>query len=325
MKIGITSTVPSEVVYAAGHTLLDLNNIYVTAENPLELFEEAEADGFPSTYCGWIKGLYSSAIKENVDTVIAVVEGDCSNTHALMELYSYKNIKTIPFAYPFSRKRENLELNIKNLMEEFGVTENEVEKKREEFVSIREKLVKLDKMTYQDMKVSGFENHVWLVTSSDFNGAPEKYERDLELFLKNAEKRVPETDGVRLGYVGVPPIFTNIYDEIESLGGRIVFNEVQRQFSMPNFKEDLITQYLEYTYPYDIFLRIKDIKREIKERNISGIIHYVQSFCYRSLEDLILRKELNIPVLTIEGDKPVPIDARTRIRLEAFIEMVGKL
>jgi benzoyl-CoA reductase/2-hydroxyglutaryl-CoA dehydratase subunit BcrC/BadD/HgdB len=30
-----------------------------------------------------------------------------------------------------------------------------------------------------------------------------------------------------------------------------------------------------------------------------------------------------LPVMTLEGDKPAPLDARTGIRIESFLEMVG--
>jgi benzoyl-CoA reductase/2-hydroxyglutaryl-CoA dehydratase subunit BcrC/BadD/HgdB len=48
----------------------------------------------------------------------------------------------------------------------------------------------------------------------------------------------------------------------------------------------------------------------------------VQAFCFRQIEDLIVRKRLKMPILTLEGDRPGPLDARTRIRLEGFIEML---
>jgi benzoyl-CoA reductase/2-hydroxyglutaryl-CoA dehydratase subunit BcrC/BadD/HgdB len=61
---------------------------------------------------------------------------------------------------------------------------------------------------------------------------------------------------------------------------------------------------------------------EIKKRNIVGIIHYVQSFCHRHIEDLIVRDKMPLPVLTIEGEAPGRMDERTKIRLQAFIEML---
>ena len=43
----------------------------------------------------------------------------------------------------------------------------------------------------------------------------------------------------------------------------------------------------------------------------------------RMVEDIILRETLGVPVMTIEGDLPKPLDSRTRLRLEAFAEMLG--
>ena len=91
---------------------------------------------------------------------------------------------------------------------------------------------------------------------------------------------------------------------------------------MPFVTDDIVEQYRLYTYPYGVFGRIKDIEAEIERRNLDGIVHYVQSFCFRQIEDIILREKLNIPILTIEGDKPGKIDARTRLRIDSFLEML---
>jgi benzoyl-CoA reductase/2-hydroxyglutaryl-CoA dehydratase subunit BcrC/BadD/HgdB len=120
--------------------------------------------------------------------------------------------------------------------------------------------------------------------------------------------------------MGVPPIFTDFYPFIESKNARVIYNETQRQFAMPDPGENLLEQYRNYTYPYDIFYRINDIKREAEKRNLRGIIHYVQSFCFRQIEDIILRKMIDLPVLTLEGDLPGPLDGRTKTRIESFIE-----
>jgi benzoyl-CoA reductase/2-hydroxyglutaryl-CoA dehydratase subunit BcrC/BadD/HgdB len=106
------------------------------------------------------------------------------------------------------------------------------------------------------------------------------------------------------------------------LGARVVFNETQRQFTMPFATSDIVDQYLQYTYPYGIFFRLKDIRRELEKRRIDGVIHYVQSFCFRQIEDIVLRKNLRLPVLTLEGDQPAPLDSRSRIRIESFLEML---
>jgi benzoyl-CoA reductase/2-hydroxyglutaryl-CoA dehydratase subunit BcrC/BadD/HgdB len=38
--------------------------------------------------------------------------------------------------------------------------------------------------------------------------------------------------------------------------------------------------------------------------------------------DQTLREHLPLPILTIEGDGPTPLDARTRLRLEAFVDVL---
>ena len=158
--------------------------------------------------------------------------------------------------------------------------------------------------------------------SSDFRSDPDQYERELDAFLREVKKRRPRENEIRLGYLGVPPIFGNFYESVESLGARVVFNEIQRQFSMPHEEEDMIELYLRYTYPYEIKGRIEDIKRAIKDRELDGLIHYTQTFCYRQIYDIILRESLSIPMLTLEADRPGKIDGRTALRLETFVEML---
>jgi benzoyl-CoA reductase/2-hydroxyglutaryl-CoA dehydratase subunit BcrC/BadD/HgdB len=81
-------------------------------------------------------------------------------------------------------------------------------------------------------------------------------------------------------------------------------------------------QYLDYTYPYDLKSRIKEIDQQIKLRDIDAVIHYTQAFCHKATEDIVIKAELDIPVLQIEGDKLNALDARTKLRLEAFIDMI---
>ncbi len=118
----------------------------------------------------------------------------------------------------------------------------------------------------------------------------------------------------------------DIYDFVENLNARFVYNEVQREFSFPRGGIEAINifqQYYDYTYPYDMEFRIKELKKQIKERKIDAIIHYTQAFCHRAVEDIVLKKELNIPILNIEGgDKLNTLDARTKLRLEAFLDML---
>ena len=99
-KIGITTTVPIEILLAAGYQPVDLNNVFITDPNPERLVNIAERAGFPLNCCSWIKGIYGVCIDYGIDTVLCVTTGDCSNTIMLMEVLKLKGLKVIPFAYP---------------------------------------------------------------------------------------------------------------------------------------------------------------------------------------------------------------------------------
>ncbi|MDY0262405.1 2-hydroxyacyl-CoA dehydratase [Syntrophotalea acetylenica] len=321
--VGFTTTIPLEIVIAAGRRPVDLNNIFIEDPACQSLIDEAEMAGFPRNCCGWIKGLYSAALHHGIREIIAVTEGDCSNTKALMEVLQLQGITTIPFAYPYDRSGTTLEHEMRKLAEHFGVTPQKTEEAWRYLNAIRARVHEIDRLTWEENRVTGTENHLWQVCTSDMNGEPAVFEQQADAFLEEARRRDPLPDGLRLAYIGVPPIFTDLYAVTEELGGRVVFNETQRQFSMPYHATSLVEQYRSYTYPYDVFVRLDDIEKEIARRRIDGVIHYVQSFCFRQIEDLIVRRRLRqLPILTLEGDRPGPLDARTRIRLEGFIEMI---
>ncbi len=322
-RVGITTTVPVEVIYAAHLQPVDLNNIFISSSLASDYVQKAEMAGFARNICSWIKGIYAVVLEHGLKRIIAVTGGDCSNTIALGEVLQHKGVEVIPFEYPQDRSRDSLRVSIEMLMERLSASWDDVIKAKERLDQIREKLRVLDRYTYELNTVTGFENHLFLVSSSDFWGDPETFEAKIDQILEEAEKRSPLSDEIRIGFLGVPPIFTDLYEVIEEKGARVVFNEVQRQFSMPFFdQEDLIGQYLRYTYPYDVRARIEDIQVAIKERRIHGLIHYTQTFCYRQIYDIILREKLGVPILTLEGDRPGKMDTRTELRVETFIEML---
>ncbi|HNW81338.1 MAG TPA: 2-hydroxyacyl-CoA dehydratase [bacterium] len=331
-----TTTVPVEVILAAGYQPVDLNNIFVSSPDSLKLVENAECEGFPGSSCAWIKGLYSvvSSLdfdKEN-DVFIAVTQGDCSNAKVLEEIVSLKTgIRTFIFNYPFSRNILEMSSEINRFSCFLNTPVKECEKARTSLSDIRKNLLDLDEISYSyPGLITGLENHLWLVSSSDFNGNPESFQRDLESFMKEVEQRKISYTGtgrLKIGYLGVPPIIP-IHQFIEKRNATVVYNEIQREFAMLGESRDLADQYTQYTYPYSSSFRFSKAITEIKKRKLDGIIHYVQSFCHRQLEDIILRKMLTdngikMPLLTIEADKPLTkIDSRVSTRIEAFLETI---
>lgn len=321
-RIGITTTVPMEVLFSGGKIPVDLNNLFITGENPSARIEEAELCGYPRNVCAWIKGIYGTTILEKIKTVLAVTQGDCSNTHALMETLQLAGVEVIPFAFPFDRDYDLLKLQLEKIIAYLGTSWDKVYEQKRRLDEIRKIISQIDEFTFKDNLVSGFENHLWLINCSDFMGNPEEYAFKAQEFLRETKERKPKNEDIRLAYLGVPPIMDDLYTYLEEKGARVVFNEVQRQFSMPFGVDDLVEQYRLYTYPYGIFYRLEDALLEIEKRKVHGVIHYSQSFCYRQIEDIIVRQKINLPILTLEGDVPNHLDARTKMRIDSFLEML---
>jgi len=321
--VGITTTIPVEVLFAAGETPVDLNNVFINQPDPYRLVRRAEQDGYPRNCCGWIKGLYAVALEQGFRRIVAVTQGDCSQTHAMMETLQAAGVEIIPFAYPYDRDRELLTRQIERFMAHFGVTWEQVNAARERLRPIREQVAEIDRLTWQEGKVTGAENHYFQVACSDFEGDPEGFGRRVTDFLAEARARTPRTAEPRLGFLGVPPIIQGLHDFLEQRGAQVVFNEIPRQFAMAaSLDDDLVTQYQRYTYPYDVFARLADINEQCRLRGIQGLIHYTQAFCFRQIEDLLIKRGVSVPVLTVEGQDPSEVDARTALRLEAFLEML---
>jgi benzoyl-CoA reductase/2-hydroxyglutaryl-CoA dehydratase subunit BcrC/BadD/HgdB len=92
---------------------------------------------------------------------------------------------------------------------------------------------------------------------------------------------------------------------------------------MPYNSDDIVEQYLNYTYPYGGRARAEFIEREIARRKLDGIILYSENFCYKSIINTYLKSHLTVPSIEIEGKSPEKMDARTKLRIEAFIEMLA--
>src|SRR3972149_443701 len=189
--IGITTTVPIEILIAAGRRPVDLNNILVSSPDPGRLISIAERAGFPLNSCAWIKGLYGVCLDSRLEEVVCVTSGDCSNTIMLMETLKLKGTKTIPFAYPENPEPAQVQIALEKLAATFGTSLEAAEKVRRELQPCRDLALKLDELTWKDNRASGKENHLWLVSASDFNGDPAKYRGELENLIAEIERRPP--------------------------------------------------------------------------------------------------------------------------------------
>ncbi len=325
-RIGITTTVPVEILIAAGYRPVDLNNVLVNDPDPGRLITIAERAGFPLNCCSWIKGIYGVCLDQGIEDVLCVTSGDCSNTIMLRETLKLKGLNAMAFAYPDRPDKEQMDYALEKLAARLGTTLKVAEKTRMELQPVRDLVLRLDELTWKENKVSGGENHLWLVSASDFNGDYQKYRQDVQGLLDICSQRQPYPDGeTRLGYIGVPAVYAKeLYPFIEKQGARVVFNEVQRQFAMPEPGETLAEQYSNYTYPYSIQERIKDIKAEIQRRHIDGVIHYVQAFCHRGIGDIVFRDAIDLPMLTLEGNADFFLNTHIKTRIEAFLDMIER-
>jgi benzoyl-CoA reductase/2-hydroxyglutaryl-CoA dehydratase subunit BcrC/BadD/HgdB len=323
-KIGITTTVPVEVLMAAGYQPVDLNNVLVADPNPERLVNIAERAGFPLNCCSWIKGIYGVCLDYGIDNILCVTNGDCSNTIMLMEVLKLKGLNAIPFAYPDQPDPQRTQPALQALAETLGTTLEAADRVRNELQPARDLALRLDELTWKENVVSGWENHLWLVSTSDFNQDFRKYYRELQGLLTDCLQRQPHPPAqLRLAYIGVPSVYArDLYRHLERHGARAVFNEVQRQFAMPEPGESLAEQYANYTYPYSIHERLRDIKAELRRRQVNGVIHYVQAFCHRGIGDIIFRDAIDLPVLTLEGNDDFFLTSHTKTRIEAFLDML---
>jgi benzoyl-CoA reductase/2-hydroxyglutaryl-CoA dehydratase subunit BcrC/BadD/HgdB len=322
-KVGLTTTIPVEVVLAAALIPVDLNNLFISAPDARQLVAGAEAKGLPRTICAWVKGIYASLTDHpEIQAVLVATQGDCSYTQALGEILEQEGREVIHFKFPYPRNRERLRQEIEALMARLDTNWQAVERIQDRLAPVRRLMRKLDRLTWETGQVTGQENFQFLIGSSDFDADLEDYEARLAALVAEAARRPSRRSLVRLGLAGIPPIFSDLWGYLEELGADVVFNEMPRQFSMPYDTADLVEQYWRYTYPYDISGRLADLAEAVRVRQLDGIIHYTQSFCFRQMFDQTLREHLPVPILTIEGDSPTRLDARTRLRLEAFVDVL---
>jgi benzoyl-CoA reductase/2-hydroxyglutaryl-CoA dehydratase subunit BcrC/BadD/HgdB len=323
VRIGLTTTIPVEVVLAAGLIPVDLNNLFISAPDARQLVARAEAAGLPRTICAWVKGIYASLTDHpEIQAVLVATQGDCSYTQALGEILEQEGREVIHFKFPYPRNRERLQQEIEVLMERLDTNWQAVERIQSRLAPVRKLMRELDRLTWKTGQVTGQENFQFLISSSDFDADLEDYEARLAALVAEAARRPSHRGLVRLGMAGIPPIFSDLWGYLTELGADVVFNEMPRQFSMPYDTADLVEQYWRYTYPYDISGRLEDLAEAVRVRQLDGIIHYTQSFCFRQMFDQALREHLPVPILTIEGDSPTRLDARTRLRLEAFVDVL---
>jgi benzoyl-CoA reductase/2-hydroxyglutaryl-CoA dehydratase subunit BcrC/BadD/HgdB len=178
----------------------------------------------------------------------------------------------------------------------------------------------LDKKRTRE-KLSSADAFRILISFSDLAG-------DLDAFRETISS-IKETDihiNNRIALIGVPPIYHDFHDVAQSLGLHVVFDELPYEFirHSGNNIHDIARDYCNYTFARPLDYRIKFLQKELKKRNVDGIVHYTQFACHHMLEDDIMRSNLDYPMLTIQGDLPGNTPEQIKLRLEAFREALER-
>jgi benzoyl-CoA reductase/2-hydroxyglutaryl-CoA dehydratase subunit BcrC/BadD/HgdB len=250
--------------------------------------------------------------------MVVVAGGDCQN--ALVDAEKLELNLKIPshyFFYQFGDKKHFFRENNK-LIEFLGG--NYDEKIINEIHNIKEKVKKIDKLCCND-GINCRDAFYICVSASDLEGNPKKYEDKVDSTLETSENVIYDN---RIAILGVPPIFSDFYDFLIDSKLHCVYNELPYEFVRMGGKnlKEVVNSYSEYTFSNHILHRLKTVKKQLKKRNVDGIIHYTQINCHHKLEDEILREYLDYPILTIEGDLPQKTPEQTKLRIEAFNELL---
>jgi len=316
--------VPIEAILATGAVPYDLNNAFISHSDPRSLMRDAERDGLPRNICSWVKGIYGIARAENIDHVIAVDRGDCDAALAATRLLSESGVRITPFSYPRRPDAIEMRVAISELCGELGTTGEAAQRVYEDLASIREMASQVDLLGARGVIPSAkvFES---LIGCTDMESDPIEYGTVLESVLgqyASSSAIKLHGRGSRLALIGVPPINSDLLDVVESLGGHVVLQETPRSFSLASSVgcESIHQAYAEYSYPYGHKVRLADLREQCLTREVDGVIHYVQTFCPQGIEQRIIERGIGRPYLLLDGDAPGPTDARTKLRLEAFLE-----
>ena len=322
-RIGITGMMPIELIFDSGAVPLDIRNFFIQHPDRVTYIQRGEMDGIPDNAGIMTKGIYGTVMENKIEEVVVVFQKDSIKSYALAEMFESQGVIVYRFNFPEHRNRQSLKLEIENLAKQLKMVNLEnLEYWRFKLNEIRELARRIDELTYEKNIVSGYENHKYLASMTDFEGDTELYMTKLYNFLDEIKNEKPFKQEIRLGFIGEPPIFPEIYKIIERCGARVVFNEVQRQYAMPYPADSVIDQYLKYTFPYDISKRVEDINAEIERRNIHGIIHYIDITGQAFADEMLFRREIGLPILTVEGGNSLVVNVKTITQISNFVNML---
>ncbi len=308
---GITALVPPEIVYASGNSSMDINNLV------------PESGVVPKDkLCAWTAVWRELALmgRVPVDGLVVVSGGDCNNAVVDGERLERSGMLTHYFTYPFNGSARTMKAEISGLLEFMG---NGFEKKAvKKVAALKKKALEIDALRVKG-RVSSEDGFSIEVSGSDLAGDPERYAAK----MKAVALRDVDYD-YRIALLGTPPVYSDFHRFLGSLGLHVVFDEMPYEFIRHGGTTitGIARDYAGYTFACNIARRIDFLKKELKHRDVDGVMHFHQYACHHKLEDPILREALTMegyPFITIEADLPSKIPQQTMLRIEAFKERLG--
>jgi len=258
------------------------------------------------------------ARKVDIDRLVVVAGGDCSNALNDGERVSFSGIPTSYFFYPFNGNTAMMKDELHSLCTFLGGLQDKSVFSRIE--DIKKQALELDRMRVND-EISAATCFGKLISCSDLQGDVDAFAKSL-MEVSCTSQIVEYTS--RIALIGLPPIYHDFHDIAASFGLHIVYDELPYEFVRicGNSMDELAENYATYTFSRSLRFRLEFLKKELAMRDIDGVIHYTQHSCHHNLEDDIMRNEIDKPFLTIQGDLPSATPEQVKLRLEAFSEML---
>jgi len=329
--IGITALVPPEIIYACGHVPVDLNNIVVRSRESVP----------QERLCAWAAGWRKLVIERRcrVDAVVVVAGGDCHNSLVEGQKIEMAGIPVYYYSYPFDGSAERLLEENQRLIEWLGGIHDNDNKAMKRIYKIKKKVMRIDTLRAKGI-FSAHDAFEVMISCSDLCSDILSYEKKVDALLDkvppvssggNGRKDSPSSENVsgrsevlRAALLGVPPVYVDFHKRCSEMGVDIVFDEMPYEFARLCGKDlkTLSESYASYSFALPLSTRFARLKPILEERGVEAIIHYTQYACHHTLEDSLIRKFFNKPVLTIQGDLPGQMPEGVALRIESLAQML---
>ena len=132
----------------------------------------------------------------------------------------------------------------------------------------------------------------------------------------------PARDRTPLLALGPWTLIEDLPIRIEALGGRVVWDEEGVQgAALARAVEPAVA--LSAWPALDPARRFREIRDAAARTGARGVVLVMEAFTGALLDEICLRGVLDLPILALDVEAPGPMDPARRLRLEAFLRVVG--